>query len=205
MDLTAPLTVLLLSLTPFHKDAKHENPEERAERMSIIARAIDDAADRATCAGEYATEGCAKIWPHSKKHLATMLVTLGYWESRFALHVQQGKCGPTECDAVKLRDGTIYHRARSYWQIQATGLVARNDWSGMIGTDLIPTARASWTAAKVVSAAARRCAKRAPSWEMGAISGYAGGIGCTWRKAGPRVRFKHMLDGKLAKLLEPAA
>lgn len=197
MDMTATIAAILLSLTPFYKDARTEEPDERSARMLVVAQAINDAANRAACTGAYATEECSKIWHRGPRQLAGLLITQGYWESRFALHVQQGRCGPTECDAEKLRDGRIVHRARSYWQIQATGLVPGSEWRTLNGTDLEATSRAAWAAAKVLSAAERRCGRRAANWAVGTVSGYAGGISCSWSGAGRRVAFFNRLDERL--------
>lgn len=186
---------VLMGLPPWHGDAKEDG---REARMEVVASAIDAAASRAVCDG--AGDDCERVWPLGKAELAAMLVTLGWWESRYARHVQLGKCGRAECDPVRLRGGRVVHRARSYWQIQASFAVPVGEWRGIAGDDgLATTERAAWAAARVVARSYGRCRARGArhGWEVGVVSGYAGATTCGWSGAGRRVAFYRRILAKL--------
>lgn len=199
------LATLLTGLPAYYTD--HETPEVRSARMTtVVAPAIDDVASEATCSGPYSAEKCQRLWPGSKKDLALLLVTKGFWESRFAVHVQAGKCGPRECDAYKdRRTGRIVHRAAGYFQVQANGLVPPKEWSTLTGLDYAATRRGAWAAAKVASAARKRCSRAAASWEMVTISAYARGNTCYWGGAFVRVKFLNKMRGQFKLIRERLA
>lgn len=198
---TATLAALLVGLPAFYRDV--ETPEEREMRMvTVVAPALVDVASEATCSGAYATVECKKLWPGTKLDLVLMLVTKGWWESRFAVHVQAGKCGPRECDAYKDHyTKKIVHRAASYFQVQATGLVPMKEWRTLTGLDYEPTRRAAWAAAKVASASRNRCARSPGSWEFVTVSAYASGRSCSWRGAHQRVRWFGLTKARFQTLL----
>jgi hypothetical protein len=138
--------------------------------MSTIGRAVVEVVMRARCAGAYAVPAyavpaCKPIWFGGEKELAALLITKGWWESRFAKNVHEGKCDSNECDAVKLRDGGVVHRARSPWQLQRTAY-SDPEWPTMVGTSFEATRDAAWAAAKVLAEGQRRCksARGALSW-----------------------------------------
>lgn len=193
---TAALATILIGLPAFYSDA--EEPSARETRMStVVAPALVDVASEATCSDAYATPECKKLWPGTKTDLAMMLLTKGFWESRFALHVQAGKCGPRECDAYKdHRTNRIIHRSASYFQVQATGLVPVTEWRTLTGLDYDATRRAAWAAAKVASASRNRCARAAGSWEFVTVSAYASGKRCSWRGAHRRVAWFTRMKAK---------
>jgi hypothetical protein len=181
MNFAQYLLLVLLSLPGAYHDK--ETWDERVERMTVVADAVDEVASRATCSERYNDPSCEKVWPRSKKELALLLVTKAWWESRFALNVHEGNCRDFECDAYKTRSGRIIHRARTLWQIQMTGLVKRTEWDSMVGTDFESTRMAAWVATRIMSNAMNRCRTI-----YGTISSYALNR-CEWSGAGVRYSF----------------
>lgn len=188
--MTAYILLLLLAVSPSYTD--NETWEERSARMSVVANAIDDTISWATCTDQFkATEDkpCTIQWSGTKKNLALLLVTMGYWESRFAKNVHEGKCKPKECDPATV-NGVLIHRARSPWQIQRTSFVKEGEWVGMVGTELRPTTIAARIATRVFVSSIKRC----PSM-YGALSGYAN-MGCTWDGIANRYKWLVKMESK---------
>lgn len=171
------ILLLLLSLSPAHSDG--EDWEARTARMTVLASAIDNASSWATCTDKYKPteeKPCTVQWTGEKKDLAILLVTKGYWESRFAKNVHEGKCKFYECDPHTNKDGSITHRARTPWQMQLTSFVKKDEWDRMNGATQEATNTAAGVAARILSRAFTRC----HNGIYGAISGYAGNMGCSW-------------------------
>lgn len=187
MSFTQYLLVVLLSLPGAYHDT--ETWQERSARMETVARAVDVASSRATCSAAYNVPECNRQWLGSKKDLALLLVTKGWWESRFAQNVHEGRCRPFECDAIKI-NGVIVHLARTPWQLQKTSFVRLGEWDDMVGTDFNATSTAAWVAIRVMASSYRRC-RGIP----GAISGYASAR-CDWPGAGRRYLFWQRLMNK---------
>ena len=191
------LTMVLLSMQPAYSDK--EEWRERAVRMEIVAKSIDDAAARATCAGDYEGEGCKRAWPGTKRSLAMLLVTKGYWESRFAKNVHDGMCRVYECDAAVVR-GVAVHRARSPWQIQKTGLVTREEYAQMKSGSLESTTMAAVVATRHLSLGFAKC-----HTISGAIAIYGGAGYCEWPGAVGRYAFFNEIsarsEGEFVKLV----
>jgi hypothetical protein len=185
---------LLANLPPYYSD--HEAPSERARRLEVIAESITSASAYATCTRDWASaDWCVPIWPTSeRKELIVITITQGFWESRFAKHVHEDRCGPDECDAIKLRNGRIYHRARSPWQLQRTAYVAPY-WEAMRGSSLMATTSAAYAAVRVLSAARRRCGGKPELW----ISGYGWGSCRMWGGARKRAEMYEALLGRSAQ------
>jgi hypothetical protein len=159
-----------------------EDAAARRARLSTVATAIELAAQRATCSGEFATLECQAIWNGRTEDLSLLLVTQAWWESRLARHIHEGRCRVFECDAFRsMRTGRIEHRARTLWQLQRTSLVVE-EWPTMVGTDLASTYHAAWGATKVLSRGYRACGTIA-----GSIGYYSGAGRCTWSKSPRRV------------------
>lgn len=156
--------------------------EERERRYARIAISIDQASSRAVE---------LKKWPGTQDELVGMLVTLGWWESRFAHHVHAGKCRPKlgECDPYKRADGTLIALAATPWQLQANGIIKPREWKRLTGTDYISTLRAAWAASRVISRARQACKGGSKTWPTRAIARYARGTGCGWRGAPKRARW----------------
>jgi hypothetical protein len=189
MILLKALLYVALSLQPWYKDVKNEDPVDRAARYGVIVKAVEEAADNATCTGSYKHNPyCEPIWKGKKEELAFLLLTQAYFESRFARNVHAGECEPHQCDAYKDRHGKVRHKATSIWQIQATGIVPRDEWKTLAGLDQASTNRAAYAAAKVLSAGYKRC-----KTVRGAISQYAGVARCDWPGAKYRTAFYERL------------
>lgn len=188
------ILAVLLSLEPAHDDK--ENWDERVERMSVVAKAIDDASSKATCQDSYDVPECKKTWPGSKKSLALLLVTNGYWESRFAKNVHEGKCRSYECDAHKV-NGNVFHRARSPWQVQKTGLVTKEDYDKMNSSSLESTTISANVASKHLSLGMNSC-----KTIIGALSIYGGVKSCKWDGVKVRAEFYKKLEQKTEEQLE---
>lgn len=188
MNFIQYITVVLLSLQPSFSDK--ESWEERTGRMEIVAKAIDDASSKATCMGAYDVAGCERKWPGSKKELALLLVTKGFWESRFAKNVHEGKCREYECDAYTSQ-GRILHKARSPWQIQRTGLVTKEEYAKMKSSTLEATSMSAEVATRYLAIGMNRCRTI-----KGAISIYGGVNSCDWKGADNRVKFFKALISK---------
>jgi hypothetical protein len=166
----------LLSLPRFHLDS--ETTEERTARLEIISNGIDDAASRATCTGSYKEDkDCKTIWTGSKKELAGLLITQGFFESRFAEHVHEDRCrtGIGECD---------HGRAKSVWQLHTGSQLSVEQWRALSGTTPESTKAAAWAATQALSRAKTRCGST-----LGAISLYATGRTCAWSQAPVRLKF----------------
>jgi hypothetical protein len=105
--------------------------------------------------------------------------TWAKFESGFAEHVVAGRCRRWECDAHKLADGTIEHRARGFCQLHERA--AGSDW------DLLPGD---------IDAQARACTRMA-RWALGRCSGDAR---CAFRLLGglPRDRKLRGEDARMA-------
>lgn len=175
------ITAILLSLDPAYSDK--ENWEERTARMEIIATAIDDASSKTTCSDKYDVPGCEKTWPGDKKSIAMLLITKGFWESKFAKNVHEGNCRPYECDSFTSNGRTI-HKARSLWQIQKTGLVSKEEYNQMKSATLSSTTIAANVAVRYLALGMKSC-----KTIRGAISIYGGARVCNWSGAAPREAF----------------
>lgn len=163
----AIVLAMLLSLPPAYEDREEAN---RVWRLSVIADAVAQSVDRATCDGY---EDCTPIWSGSDRELAALVVAVGWSESRFARNVHRGECRPDQCDPVRLAGGHVAHRARSLWQLQRTRWAAPV-WTKLEGTGLAETRNAAWTATRILAEGWRRCRSNA-----GAAGWYACGR-CSW-------------------------
>jgi hypothetical protein len=147
-------------------------------RARVIAQAIDSATLHATCSGPYQdADWCEPVWRGARAKLAAVLIVQGYFESRFAAHVQAGRCRRDECDAIALPGGRVFHRARSYWQLHASSIVPWHEWRTLAGLEFVPTADAAYAAARVVGFGYTRC----ESIE-GAVAIFATGRSCHWSR-----------------------
>lgn len=190
------ILLVLLSLPPKYGDG--ETVDQRVRRMQVAASAVDAVTERATCSGLYKTESCKRLWIGSKKDLALLLITKAWWESRFARNVHEGNCAKWECDATKLRNGQIVHRARSVWQLQKTGLMTDAEWKEMEGAGYHATRTAAWAAARVLSRGRNRCGSN-----YGALSFYARNT-CEWQGAHLRIVYFQKLKKKSDDALRSA-
>lgn len=188
MNFVNYITAILLSLEPSYSDK--ETWEERSARMEIVAEAIEDASSKATCEEEYNTPDCKKTWIKGRRSLALLLITKGFWESRFAKNVHEGKCRPYECDAYTT-GGNRRHRARSPWQVQRTGLVSKEEYDKMSSSTLESTKMSANVAARYLIMGMNTC-----KTISGAMSIYGGAKSCTWSGVKPRVDFYNRLSAR---------
>lgn len=202
LALKTVIFTILMALPRFGADT--ESPAGRAERMGELSQGIESAALHATCTGEWAdTDFCTPIWPADERiDLVMLLVSQGFAESRFSERVHADQCAPYECDAVKLPDGRVYHRAKSPWQLQRTALVP--EWRATGGRGEYRAYLAAYGASKVLAASRGRCRSAGVDWEVGTISGYAG-AGCYWRGAPRRALLFRQLRSKAYLLLNEQA
>lgn len=189
MSFVQYITAILLSLEPAYSDK--EGWEERTARMETIAQAIDDASSKATCSDRYETSDCKKTWTKDKKSLGLLLVTKGFWESRFAKNVHEGKCRSYECDAFRATDGRVRHLARSPWQIQRTSLVTKEEYLKMKSSTLESTTMSANVATRYLVNGMKSC-----NTIKGAISIYSGAKTCDWSGATRRNSFYEDLNKK---------
>ena len=181
MNFIKYITAILLSFEPSYSDK--ETWDERSARMEVIATAIDDASSKATCSDKYVAPDCEKTWPQSKKSIALLLVTKGFWESRFAKNVHEGKCRKFECDAYTV-NGNRLHKARSPWQIQRTGLVSKEEYAKMNSSSLENTTLSANVAVRYLALGMKSC-----KTIRGAMSIYGGAKVCDWSGVAPREAF----------------
>jgi hypothetical protein len=188
MNFIKYITMILLSLEPSYSDK--ETWEERSARMEIVAEAIEDASSKATCEEEYNTPDCKKTWIKDRRSLALLLITKGFWESRFAKNVHEGKCRPDECDAYTT-GSYRRHRARSPWQVQRTGLVSKEEYNEMSSSTLESTKMSANVAARYLIMGMNNC-----KTISGSMSIYGGAKSCTWSGVKPRVDFYNRLSAR---------
>lgn len=181
MNFVSIILTMLLSLVPAYNDK--ETWEEREARMEIVAQSIDDAVSNQTCTGKYENPLCIKKWPHSKKMLAVLLITKGNFESHFAKNIHSGKCKNFQCDVIR-KNGAIYHKARSPWQIQETGFLKPGEWEMMNGDSLAETTVSANVAARILTSGILTC-----NTVKGAFGHYAG-AGCDWDTQSAKDRTK---------------
>ncbi len=190
MTLETIILTLLLSLQPWYEDAKREKPEAREARLAVVAQSVARATAILTCDGASEEDKCERKWNGSRESLAVMLVNLGWWESRYALHVHQNRCRVLigECDAG---------RARSPWQLQISRQVEIRRWAKIAGTSRPATNEAAHAAADVFAMAHGRC----KSME-GAIAMYATGKVCKWKRSGDRMAHYRKLLARFEEIRE---
>lgn len=145
--MTLVLLAMLKQLTPFHLDT--EDVAEREARLTTLAVGMTKVAEFATCTGDYEDDSdCKRTFSGSPVELAVGLYTIGKWESYFAQHIHEDKCRIHigECDGG---------RAKSNFQVQATGPVKLLLWQQIGGTDERSTKLAAWAATLMWSRAWR--------------------------------------------------
>ena len=190
MNFVNYITTVLLSLQPPYGDG--ETWQQRSDRMAIVAEAIDDASSRATCSDKYESDKkCVRTWQKDKKSIALLLVTMGYWESKFAKNVHEGKCKKYECDPSISADGSVYHKARSPWQIQKTGLESKEEYAKMKSASLESTTISANVATRHLVLGMKQCGSI-----HGAMAIYGGASSCAWPGVSARETFYNDLTKK---------
>jgi Cu/Zn superoxide dismutase len=179
------LILLLMTLTPYYKDI--ESISDRQVRITVISKAIIDAADEYTCQGNYATN-CTVKWKGSKKQLVLMAAVQAKFETNYALHIHQGNCGPTECDPT-FSNGKLIHLAKSLWQLHKNKH-NKADWPFLEGTSYEATRKSAFHAMRVLISG-YSC-----NGYEGAFAASAG-VGCKWKGALPRIKTLNSWEPKL--------
>lgn len=189
------LLTWLLSFPPWHGDS--ELPEERLERLSMVADQCASAIDNARCKGAWNdADWCKPAWDDSPQLLGAALVTLWLFESRGARHIHAGRCRLSlgECDPYLYR-GRLVAGSISPWQFKLSPTV-HDLWADASASASDPTPVATFAAclgaARTFSRGYNGCGR---SLE-GAFARYARGNACHWSGAGRRADFARRLLAK---------
>lgn len=142
-----------------HLACPRDEPAEQCRPWrALVAEAIADAAERATCTSEWSEPRCDPVWHGAADELAALLVEVGYHESGFRRRIQAGQCRADECDAVRRGGRTVRHLARSMWQLHVSpripgypGDVPREAWLACTGTEYEHVLTAAQAAARVLA------------------------------------------------------
>lgn len=193
MTLTGAILIVLLSPPVASQDAT-ESPYARVCRLADGAEGIARAAELATCTG--VPKPCRRLWPGPVEELAGNLSAIAVQETGLRGDVQRGFCGPHECDGVLLPSGRVHHRARSWWQLHRSRLVA---WDRIVGEGPEPVAEAAMGAARVLSGFRTACG----GTTEGAHAGYAAGLSCRWSGARSRAGLGAYYAARIASLARP--
>lgn len=199
--MSSVLQVALIAAATALPGAGSDAPD-RSAWLADVARSIESAAYHATCSGPWAEADetiCKAVWPKSQlPELAGLLLTTGYYESRLLKRIAAGRCRRDECDATKLPDGRVWHRARGLYQIQNSGLLPSGEWARLAGVREVPMHRSAYAAARILAASRARCARFGGSDAFVAtLSGYGTGMSCSWRGAKPRADMAKRIAAKI--------
>lgn len=137
-----------------------EPKAECAPWRKVVAEAIADVSEEASCASEWTEPDCRPIWPGSAPELAALLAETAYHESGLRRRIAEDRCRADECDAVKSRrtGRTHPHLAHSMWQLHEApripgvkAPVDREVWLASIGSDPYALRTAARAAAKLLA------------------------------------------------------
>lgn len=143
------------------------------ERAPVVAQAIGQ-----SCAGDL--------------RLCSLLVSVGFHESRFLDRIQAGACLRHECDSFVLPSGEVRFRARSFWQLHRHAAASGAEWRATTG--LAPENVS--TGAAVAARRLRRGLAACRSYD-GAVSYYAYGSCRPWPGAAKRVALARRIESRL--------
>lgn len=144
------------SLPTFHED---RGAVGKGEQLDELALAVARASSMQTV--------------RPPREWAALVLAIGWHESTYSLRIHAGNCNLAnrECDAKRLKDGTLYARARSPWQLHENKLNG-DSWPFLTGIEN------SDIQALEASAALQRgywqCARSGVTWLQGTINGFAG-------------------------------
>lgn len=141
------ILAMILSLGIAKEDRAPEITERKHEQLETVARSIAVVAET--------------------PELAAMLITLGWFESKFAIRIAEGRCKPFECDRG---------RARGPFQIHRRAGMTDAEWDGLLGTNAEATLASTREAARRIRAARVRCRslESRQDWAAGVFSSLAG-------------------------------
>lgn len=195
MNLVASIAIVLTQL-PVPKVDQAEPDRDR--RLYSIAVAIDRAAERATCTGDYAVEPCKPIASDAGQ-VAAELIVLANEETALRRNVHADHCLDHQCDPTRSRiKGVVYitHRARSLWQLHRAPIWTAEKWDGLAGLSQEATDNSAWEATKLMAGGHGACKTTA-----GAFAYYAGNRYCLHKSAEGRAARVVVMRGRLAKLM----
>jgi hypothetical protein len=87
-------------------------------------------------------------------------------------------------------NGAVYHKARSPWQIQKTGLVSQDEYKTMNSSSLESTMTSANVAVRYLSMGMKQCGTF-----HGAMAIYGGAGSCNWPGVNNRESFyRHLLE-----------
>lgn len=157
MDLLTASFLWLMKQHPSIYD--REDEARRAERMHIVAEAIEYATKRAACQDQPLP--CKPIFSN-RQLMTALLLAKGRGESAFAAYVHEGRCqeGPVgaRCDPDK--KGVA--RAHGPWQQWPASVFPHSDWDAMHQATLEGTKLAAWHATKLLAGGEKSCPNRFP-------------------------------------------
>lgn len=118
------IVAILLSFRPSVYD-KGESLEERTQRFTVLAHAIESVADRITCTNQ--KEGCKPLY-QDRYLVAGILVAQVYRESALRRDVWIGVClHKWDCD---------YGEAKGPWQLQQRTTDTDEEWQAFASPEL---------------------------------------------------------------------
>lgn len=147
----AVIASMLESYKPWYEDV-NEEPVARKARLLMLATAQVHAVDLMMCSGQYDTEECIKKFEADPRQLYALLLTAGWWETRYNSRIHAGRCNKDECDGGK---------ARGVYQAHANGTYPKEIWNASQGDDWEGTLAATQAAAYSFSSAWKGCKNRA--------------------------------------------
>jgi len=136
------ILALLLTFQPWWQDY-YEPAESRATRLQKIAHAqmiVGETVSRRKGA-----------FPGTDKQLVALLMTAGWWETRYNSRIHAGNCYEDECDGG---------RARGVYQVQKNGVYPDEYWEKSEGDGWEPTYYATLSAALSFTHAWKVCHER---------------------------------------------
>jgi len=107
------LLAAFLSLPVWKEDRAPELAEAKRAQLEQIQRAVHRAAK-------------------GDRRVEALTLANGWHESAYSLRIGRSECQRFECDPRKLRDGTLVHQARGYWQLHRNGLKLEQ-WQALHG------------------------------------------------------------------------
>lgn len=70
-------------------------------RLVMVSDLQREVSEQLTCSEAYASESCERRFAGTAQELRRLLVTAGWWESRYGLRFHANDCKPNECDGGK--------------------------------------------------------------------------------------------------------
>jgi len=151
----------LVSLPLWWEDARLEKPEDRKERLDIVADTQLDVAYELTCTGVYDTPECEPQFHSDYRKLVGLIITAGFWETRYARRIQLGDCKKKgekmPLGGVASRNECDSGRARSVYQVQKNGAYPEELWDNALGLDWQSHRDAAMAAGLTFSHAWKKC------------------------------------------------